>query len=124
VPVDFVVEAIVALAKDERAVGATVQLADPDPLTTYDLFEIIARWVAGHGSRVTIPAPLVRGTLALPFSPPVTGLPRRGAPYFFTDQTYDTTHARRLLAPHGVRCPPFASYAKALVDFVARHPRL
>ena len=29
VPVDFVVEAMTALAKDVRATGATVQLADP-----------------------------------------------------------------------------------------------
>src|SRR3989442_13415146 len=34
VPVDFVIEAIVALAKDQRAVGATGQLADPTPLNT------------------------------------------------------------------------------------------
>src|SRR5213078_4533271 len=38
VPVDFVIGAMVALARDERAVGATVQLADPAPLTTKELF--------------------------------------------------------------------------------------
>jgi nucleoside-diphosphate-sugar epimerase len=124
VPVDFVVEAMAQLAEDERAVGATVQLADPDPITTYDLFEILARWIAGHGSRITIPAPLVRGALSLPLSPPITGLPRAGVPYFFIDQTYDTARARELLEPHGVRCPPFQSYAKALVDFALRHPKL
>ncbi|MCA1558645.1 MAG: SDR family oxidoreductase, partial [Acidobacteria bacterium] len=37
VPVDFVVEAMAALAQDERAIGATVQLADPLPLTTHQL---------------------------------------------------------------------------------------
>ncbi|MBA3768069.1 MAG: SDR family oxidoreductase, partial [Acidobacteria bacterium] len=36
VPVDFVVEAMAALAKDERATGATVQLADPNPLNTHE----------------------------------------------------------------------------------------
>src|SRR3954469_11150497 len=34
VPVDFVIESMVALAKDDRAVGVTVQLADPEPLST------------------------------------------------------------------------------------------
>src|SRR5216684_3426985 len=42
VPVDFVVEAMTALAKDERSVGKTVQLADPEPLTTHELFNQIA----------------------------------------------------------------------------------
>jgi len=124
VPVDFVVEAMAALAKDERAAGATLQLADPDPLTTHELFESIAEALAGRGSRVTVPAGLVRTSLSLPFSPAVTGLPRSGVPYFFLDQTYDTTHADELLSAHGVRCPPFRDYVGALVEFVAQHPKL
>ena len=124
VPVDFVVEALVTLALDELSVGATVQLADPDPLTSRDLFDTIARSIAGRASRIAVPAPLVRSTLSLPFSPRLTGLPHAAVPYFFLDQTYDTTHARRLLEPHGVRCPRFTDYVDALVEFVARHPRL
>jgi thioester reductase-like protein len=124
VPVDFVVEAISTLGRDERAVGATLQLADPEPLTTYDLFEMIAQSIAGHGSRVTLPAPLVYRSLMLPLSPPVTGLPRSGVPYFFLDQTYDTRRARELLEPHGLRCPPFPGYVHKIVEFAASHPKL
>jgi thioester reductase-like protein len=124
VPVDFVVEAMATLAGDERAEGATVQLADPNPLTTHDLFEEIARALAGRGSRLTVPPKLVQPSLMLPFSPSITGLPHAGVPYFFIDQLYDTTRARQLLEPHGVACPPFPSYVKALIDFVERHPKL
>jgi thioester reductase-like protein len=124
VPVDFVVEAMLTLLKDERATGATVQLADPNPLTTHELFESIARALAGRGSRLTIPPNLVRKTLSLPLSPRLTGLPHAGVPYFFQDQTYDTTIARALLEPHNVRCPPFTDYVATLIDFVARHPKL
>jgi nucleoside-diphosphate-sugar epimerase len=124
VPVDFVVEAMAALASDESALGATVQLADPQPLTTHDLFDTIARALAGRGSWVMMPPVIVRSTLALPLSPKLTGLPHAGVPYFFLSQIYDTTHARELLEPHGIRCPRFADYAPALVEFVGRHPRL
>ncbi|HEV2914697.1 MAG TPA: SDR family oxidoreductase [Pyrinomonadaceae bacterium] len=124
VPVDFVVEAMTALAKDEGATGATVQLADPAPLTTHELFEAIARRLAGRGSRFSLPPKLVRTTLALPLSPQLTGLPYSGVPYFFLDQTYDTTVARTLLDPHGVRCPPFTDYVGPLIDFVSLHPKL
>ncbi|HEX8177661.1 MAG TPA: SDR family oxidoreductase [Pyrinomonadaceae bacterium] len=124
VPVDFVVEAMATLAQDELALGATIQLADPSPLTTHDLFEEIARALAGRSSRMTIPPKLVRPSLMLPFSPSLTGLPHAGVPYFFIDQTYDTTHATGLLEPHGVRCPPFPTYVNALIDFVVRHPKL
>ena len=98
VPVDFVVEAMSALARDERAVGATVQLADP--------------------------ASLVHTSLRLPLSEKVSRLPRIGVPYFFLKQTYDTALARELLDPHGIRCPRFPDYVPALLDFVERHPKL
>ena len=124
VPVDFVVEAMAALARDEGAAGATVQLADPAPLTTYELFELIARALADRGSFVTVPPALVQKSLAFRVSEKLTGLPRVGAPYFFIRQTYDAALAQSLLAPHGVACPPFPSYVNALIDFVERHPTL
>jgi nucleoside-diphosphate-sugar epimerase len=124
VPIDFVVEAMAALARDERAEGATVQIADPQPLTTYELFETISRSLAGRGSLVRVPPALVQKSLAFKVSETLTGLPRVGAPYFFLKQTYDTTRARALLEPHGVACPPFPSYVHALIDFVEKHPTL
>ncbi len=124
VPVDFVVASMAALANDESALGATVQLADPRPLTTGELFETIAHALVGRGSRVQVPKPLVRAMLGLPLSEKLSKLPRVGVPYFFLEQTYDTTRAVQLLTPHRVSCPPFPSYVSALIDFVARHPKL
>jgi len=124
VPVDFVVEAMAALASDDASAGQTVQLADPDPLTTEELFDIISRNLAGRESLVTLPAPVVRTTLNLPLNEKMTGLPRVGVPYFFLKQTYDTTRATALLAPRGLRCPRFPDYVPALIDFVERPPKL
>ncbi|MBV8856245.1 MAG: SDR family oxidoreductase [Acidobacteria bacterium] len=124
VPVDFVVEAMAALSADDASAGETVQLADPEPLTTEELFDIISRNLAGRESLVTLPAPVVRTTLNLPLNEKVTGLPRVGVPYFFLRQTYDTARATALLAPRGLRCPRFPDYVPALIDFVERHPKL
>jgi nucleoside-diphosphate-sugar epimerase len=124
VPVDFVIDAMIALQKDEGAVGATVQLADPAPLTTERLFDEIAKSLNRRGSVLTIPAGLVRPALLLPSSPKITGLPHAAVPYFFLSQSYDTTRAQELLEPHGVRCPAFPNYAGALVEFVVQHPRV
>jgi thioester reductase-like protein len=124
VPIDFVVEAMAALARDERAAGATVQLADPSPLTTHELFETIAQTLARRGSLLTVPPALVQKSLAFRVSEKLTGLPRVGAPYFFLRQTYDTARAQELLAPHGIACPPFSSYVGALVGFAEQHPTL
>jgi len=124
VPVDFVIESMVALAKDERAAGATVQLADPTPLTTQELFDSISKSIRGRDSLATVPAGIVYPVLMLPLAPKITGLPHSAVPYFFIEQTYDTTRADELLGPHGIRCPLFPDYVDALVNFVAGHPAL
>jgi nucleoside-diphosphate-sugar epimerase len=124
VPIDFVIEAMVALAKDERAIGATVQIADPSPLTTEELFDEISKTLGGRRSSVTIPARIVQPSLMLPFSPALTGLPHCAVPYFFLEQTHDSTRARELLEPHGINCPRFPDYVGALIRFVAEHPKL
>lgn len=124
VPVDFVIESMVALAKDDRAIGATVQLADPSPLTTQELFDEISKSIRGRDSLATVPAGIVYPVLMLPLAPRITGLPHSAVPYFFLEQTYDTTRARELLDAHGIRCPAFPEYVDALVNFVAEHPAL
>jgi thioester reductase-like protein len=124
VPVDFVVEAMTAIVKDERATGRTLQLADPNPLTTHALFETIAITLAGRRPFFTLPAKIVRLSLALPLSPKLTGLPHAGVPYFFLKQSYDTSQASEILSTHGIRCPAFPDYVGALVDYVAQHPTL
>lgn len=124
VPVDFVVSAMAALAQDRRAIGKTVQLADPDPLTTRQLFNEIGRTLGGRNALMTLPTSVVESSLMLSVSPRVTGLPHSAVPYFFLEQTYDTFQAKQLLTPHGISCPPFPSYVGAIVDYAARHPRL
>lgn len=124
VPVDFVVESLAALATDARVIGQTVQLADPTPLTTGELFDATARALAGHASLAALPMTMMEKALMLPFSPKLTGLPHSGVPYFFLAQTYDTRQADKLLAAHGIACPPFGSYVNNLINFVEKHPTL
>lgn len=124
VPVDFVVDALSALAMDDSAIGKTVQLADPNPLTTHQLFNAIAKSINGGRSRITVPPSWVQFFLMLPPSPKITGLPHHAVPYFFVKQTYDSTQAQRLLTQHNIRCPPFADYVDTIVEHAARHPAM
>ncbi|HEX8736410.1 MAG TPA: SDR family oxidoreductase [Pyrinomonadaceae bacterium] len=124
VPVDFVVEGIATLAKDENAAGKTIALADPNPLTTERLFEAIIGALTGKKSLIKPPPALIEKSLMLPFSPAITGLPHSGVPYFFLAQTYNTRVADELLSPHAVTCPNFSSYVKNLLAFVEKNPTL
>jgi thioester reductase-like protein len=122
VPVDFVVNALAVLAFDDAAIGKTIQIADPHPLTTRELFDAISRSIIGYPSKIVVPARVVEFTLMLPPSPRITGLPHHAVPYFFLKQTYDSSQARALLDPHQVRCPPFTNYVDRIVAYAAGHP--
>ncbi len=124
VPVDFVVDAIAALSHDPEAVGKTIALADPNPLTTAELFDAIAIDLTGRKSEFHPPPKWVERFLSSRVSPKLTGLPDYGVPYFFIAQTYDTHIADRLLKPHEIKCPPFTSYLPNLMDFVEANPKL
>ena len=122
VPVDFVVDAMAALAFDERALGKTLQLADPAPLTTNQLFNAIARSIDDRRSRITAPPSWVYFFLMVPHAPKVTHLPHHAVPYFFVKQLYDSSQARQLLAPHDVHCPPFQTYVDNIVNYARQNP--
>ena len=124
VPVDFVVEGMAALAKDEKAVGKTIALADPNPLTTEELFDTIVQAMTGKKSVIKPPPSMVEKTLMLPISPAISGLPHSGVPYFFVPQTYDTSVADKLLSAHNINCPNFRDYVENLLKFVAENPKL
>ncbi len=117
VPVDFVVEALALLADDERAIGRTLQLADPFPLTTAELFSTIARTISGSKVNLILPPKLVEFSLLLPYAPVVTHLPHRAVPYFFLQQTYDTFNSVQLLTNRGLHCPAFPRYVDRIVNY-------
>ena len=124
VPVDFVVNAIAELSADENAKGKTIAVADSEPLTTSELFDAIALEMTGRRSEFSPPPKLVEWFLSRPFSPPITGLPAHGVPYFFIEQTYDTAVANDLLARHDIKCPRFSDYLANLLKFVDENPEL
>ena len=124
VPVDFVVDAIAALSTDPAAVGKTIAIADPAPLTTSELFDVIAKELTGRKSEFNPPPNLTEWFLGTRVSPKLTGLPHHGVPYFFISQTYDTTVAKGLLRKHDIACPRFPNYVGKLLEFVDEFPKL
>jgi thioester reductase-like protein len=124
VPVDFVVEGIAALSKDEAALGKTIALADPNPLTTEEICNEISEAMIGKKSVLTPPMKFVEWSLNLPFSPVFSGLPFSGVPYFFVPQTYDTSISKELLNKHNITCPNFRNYVRNLLKFVEENPKL
>ena len=117
-------DGIAALARDKSAIGKTIALADPEPMTTAELFDVIAKDMTGRKSEFGPPVKLAEWFLNTRLSPVITGLPHHAVPYFFISQTYDTTVADTLLDAHGIKCPHFTDSIGNLLDFVDEFPKL
>jgi thioester reductase-like protein len=122
VPVDYVVAAIAAAAAEPAALGETLHLVDPEPLTTRELVELLAREYADRSARARIPPRLAELSLRVP---PVRrafgGVPPQSLRYLNHPVHYDTRRAVAVLGPHGLRPPRFPDYVGAMVEFFRAH---
>ncbi len=122
VPVDFVVDALAAISRDQDAIGETLHLVDPDPLTAKELTQLLAREYAGREARLRLPAVLVRESLrAKPMREMFHGAPRESIVYLNHSVRFDTRRAEEVLGRHGLRPPEFPEYAPKLVEFFRQH---
>jgi thioester reductase-like protein len=122
VPIDFVIDAAVALSRDARAVGGTFHLTDPAPFAARTVYELVAQRADKKAPRGVIPTGLARALLKAP------GLERLArAPLAFLEAfnhlaLYNCRHTLTLLSgePWSVRCPPFDAYVDPLVRYVRK----
>lgn len=118
VPVDFIVDALLAAGADPAAAGETLHLCDPDPLSVAELFGLLCRAYAGTEPRLRVPPPIVAAALRVePVRRFFGGAPPQSIRYLNHPVHYDTRRAEELLGRHGLSCPPFGDYARSLVDF-------
>ena len=122
VPVDFVVDAIAAASGDERAVGETLHLVDPDPVTAKELTTTLAREYAGKEPAFRVPPTLVAESLRFKAVREMfEGAPRESIRYLNHPVRFDTRRAEAVLARHGLPVPKFGEYAPAIVKFFKAH---
>lgn len=122
VPVDFVVDALVAGSRSADAVGQTLHLVDPEPVTASALLTILAREYAGREPSYRVPPKLVETALRLEAVRSMfAGAPRESIRYLNHPVRFDTRRAGDLLSAQGLRCPRFDEYAGAVVGFFREH---
>jgi thioester reductase-like protein len=118
VPVDFVVEAMVAATSDPLAMGRTLHLVDPDPVSAREVLTLLAREYAGRGPRLRVPPRLLSSALRLPAVRRMyAGAPAESVRYLNHPVRFDTRQAGDLLERHGLECPRFEDYVGPIVRF-------
>jgi nucleoside-diphosphate-sugar epimerase len=123
VPIDHVVRAAHAIARDPRAPGRTFHIVDPHPLPARRVFELVAQKCDRPMPRGTFPTNLARALLGAPGLARFAKSPRAFVSQLTTDVRFDANNTLSLLAGTGITCPAFDSYVGALVGYVKARVR-
>lgn len=118
VPVDFVVEAALAISRMPAAVGRTVHLVDPAPLSVRRVYELIATRSGKNLPPVSIPHRAVEALLGLPVLERLARPQRAAIQLLNRIAVYNPRNMLELLAGTGILCPPITSYLDRLIDYV------
>jgi thioester reductase-like protein len=122
VPVDFIVDAMVAAADDPAALGQTLHLVDPEPVTAAEVGRIFGREYAGKEPGLRVPPRLIENALRLkPIRDLYGGAPHEAIRYLNHPVRFDTRRADDILGRHGLRCPRLEEYVGPLVAFFREH---
>src|SRR3954447_4198268 len=122
VPVDFVVDALHAVSSEPSAVGETLHLVDPDPISAKELLTLLSKEYAGKEPRYRLPSKLVENSLRFkPVREMFSGAPQESLVYLNHSVRFDTRRADDLLARAGLRCPRFEEYVGPIVEFFREH---
>jgi len=123
VPIDFAADAMVELASRPESVGTVFQLADPDPMRSAEVLDLMLRIMGKAPAALDLPPLLVSSALKLKAVRDRVKVPAEVFAYFNHDARYDTTHTDEALAGTGIRCPHLSSYLDTLVDYMKRNPK-
>jgi thioester reductase-like protein len=122
-PVDFVADAFYSLIEDERSEGLVYHLADPNPLTFNEFFDLACASFGRVKPIVRLPArwmiPLARMSLFQKLS----GVPYDAFLYSNQPLGFPTDKTTAALVRYGITCPPVSSYIDVMVSYFREHYR-
>lgn len=118
VPVDFVIEAAVAISRHPAAAGRTVHLVDPAPMSARRVYELIAARAGKKLPPVSVPHRAFQALLQLPLLERLSRTHRPAIEYVNHLAIYNCRTLLDLLDGTGIRCPPIPSYLDRLIEFV------
>lgn len=122
VPVDYLVQATIALARDPRAEGTTFQIVDPTALEASELYSRMCELITGRpAADYTLPPKLVEILLGLPLLGRWIGVPSQALAYFNHHAKFDSSNTLRLLQGSGIAMPDLREYLPRLYAYWLEH---
>ena len=120
VPIDYAVDAGLAIAGAAESVGGTFHVIDRGALTLDGALGHIAELLGKPPPRGGLAPSLAQVVLRIPGLDKLVHAQRALLDELARDVRYDDKHAQQILAHSGLSCPSFASYVGQLVSHVER----
>jgi thioester reductase-like protein len=121
VPIDFVIEAVLQIAHDPRAVGRTFHIVDPNPMAARRVYE----WIAAHTGKklpsIRIDHRIADRLLKMPFLERLAREERAAIASVNHLAMYNSANTLEMLDGSGIRCPRLNTYLDRLIDYVMEH---
>ncbi len=121
VPVDYLVNAMIVITANPKARGKTFQIADPDPCTTRELFDLVGESFGLKPTRGFLPIPLVRVLTKIPALGEFLGFPEQSLDYVDHNAVFDCQNTLDFIKAAGLRCPSPREYIPRMVEYTREH---
>lgn len=118
VPVDFVIDAMVRISHDQRAIGRTFHLVDPNPLAARKVYELIARSRGKKMPALNLSWKLADKLLQFPLLERLVREERTAITSVNQLTIFNSANTLELLDGTGIRCPRLPTYLDKLIDYV------
>lgn len=123
VPIDYAVEAGLAITRASGTIGRTYHVIDPAAVTLHEALILIADLLGKPSPRGALPSVMARALVKLPLVDKLVHAQRALIDQLARDVRYDDGAARPVLARAGLSCPSFSSYVGKLVAHVEHERR-
>ncbi|MGE0710744.1 MAG: SDR family oxidoreductase [Planctomycetota bacterium] len=124
VPVDFIVDCLTTIPTRPDTAGKTFQLADPEPLSSRELVELVAERLGAPRPRLALPELFFKGLFKLDKLVEASRLTPESLAYYNHYVIYDTTNTRAALRGTPIECPPLRSYLNQILRYYRDHVQL
>ncbi len=121
VPIDYAVEAGLALARAKDTVGRTFHIVDAAPPSLGGVFATLSDLLERPAPVGAIPLAITRMMTRLPGLHRVVHAQRAVLEEMGRSVRVDDAHGRQILARAGLSCPPLLTHLPLLVQYVTEH---
>lgn len=121
VPIDYIVKSTSYLAHAEEAVGKTLHLTNPAPITVREAYTILMEIFLKKAPKGSIPLPVAKSFLRMSSARKWLKVEREALDYFTWKGSFDCAEAVGILSKVNIHCPAFKRTAENMVNYYNEH---